>query len=441
MIKAYPVFKSSRLFSLATENGFCYLYLAIFTYIIPKFNPLPTSLLTIGTFCGLLLFMGRSLVFLNIFRGNAKRILFGYIALVLIQIPLNFISDERDINFLFVCGFFLIILITGRAIAHRDKRVLEKLVLAYGVILLASMFWFLMTYFSNTIYDIHIKLFQISDPYILYIRQRSGLTPNLHFFGYHLAVLSMFLITSCFASNGKRRVIFMMLTAFTGIAILFAGERSVIAAIACGVVALFFKAHYRMRKLPLALLFTAIFTLSVFCQNPIGWGAASNQRDLVDRFQSDALQSETTQRFQLQWEGLMTIFEYPEGLVLAGKKWAEVIYSRDHTLFFTWGRVIAVHNGYLGTGIQNGLPVFVLIVLVFYWLARLALTLLSVKGAGGISDWLCTALGSALLASLVQAMFHNASFVTLEGSSVIVVMLSMAAYSRLIINRPIGNSL
>lgn len=430
MTKIRPISGPRGLLSPTVENWFCYLYLAVYTYLIPRFNPLPTSLLTLATGCGLLLLIGRAPVYLNVYRGKPRRILAGFAAIILAPIPIAYLYSGNNPDVLFIGAVFLIALIAAKGAITRNPRGFENLLIAYGVILTLSMFWFLTMYFSDPLYNFHLFLYQETDPHILYTRQRSGLTQDLHTFGYHLVVLSMFLITGCIASQHKRRLLFVFLTICTGVVVILMGERSVIVAIGAGVFALALKSRYRIGKLSVGLVLAAIFASMILWHNPAEWKGGSVQLDVLSKITSDEMRSEVSDRFRLQWEGILVMVDYPLGLALVGKDWVDVMASRNYSLFDTWGRIIGVHNGYLGTAIAYGLPMFLLIIFVLCKLVSLALNLLSVRNADGQTDWSCAAMGSALIASLTQALFHNASFVTLESSSVIVVFLSMAAYSR-----------
>lgn len=427
---------SPGLFAPAAEDWFCYIYLAIYIYIIPRFDPLPTSLLTLGTGLGLLLFLGRAPRYLAFYRGKARTALIELAAVFLIPIPLTYLYLGRgQIKFMFVWAALLIALSAGRASSRRDPKASERLLIAYGVILLVSMFWFLSTYFSDQLYNLHLHLYQETDPYILFTGQRSGLVQDLHTFGYQLAVLSMFLITGCLASRGRRRLLFIALAVCAGLTVFLTGERSLIAAIGAGTCALGLKYGSRRRMFLVGLLVAMILASIIMRHNPAELVSRSSQLSLETKLKSARMQSEMFDRFRLQWEGALLIIDYPQGLVLAGKNWVDVISHRAPSLFRTWGRIIGVHNGYLGTVIMYGVPMLLVVVFVLYALVTIAFNLLSVRGVEGRIDWQHAALGSALIASLVQAMFHSASFLTLESSSVAVVFLSMAAYSRLLYDR------
>ncbi len=118
-------------------------------------------------------------------------------------------------------------------------------------------------------------------------------------------------------------------------------------------------------------------------------------------------------RFELQKETLDIILEHPWGLIAEGRKWDQEL--------FRWGGALSStglsgHNAYLMTIAYLGIPALSLIWLTFVSAIKSMRSAGMFSLTGDAGPW-PAAMAAALVATLFNALFHNASIFSAEGST------------------------
>ena len=152
---------------------------------------------------------------------------------------------------------------------------------------------------------------------------------------------------------------------------------------------------------------------------------------MYTRMTDKRLQKEGFSRLKLQKIGVEILLDNPEGLLLSGGKWEDISLSYSKDLFKTSGRVIGVHNGYLGRCVKYGWVMFFFVICNLFFLITIIKGLMSTSERNGTKKNTQIALGTTLSASLVQALMHNASFVTHDPATLSLIAIGMAEYSNL----------
>ena len=278
----------------------------------------------------------------------------------------------------------------------------------YAVMLLVSSLFLLMGY-GNLPASLAVRARLFGDSVYEFLVPPTGLALWIHLYGYQAAALGGIAAAWLFRAGptgGRRSVLDAVALAWTAGVLLLSWQRSAVlsAAVAFAVAAV--RNGPRRLVAPLALVsviavvgFLAMPELGVF------------ENTVIQKNKTDALKD---WRLQLQLETLSIIASHPWGLDVEGTAWGPEI--------FKWGgalsqRDVSGHNAYLMKVAYLGLPV---VLLIGYLLAT-TLSLIwrqlaqAAKDEGGFWP---SAMALALLATLLNAVLHNASVYTAEGSTI-----------------------
>ncbi|MDD3662591.1 MAG: hypothetical protein PHT84_01860 [Candidatus Pacebacteria bacterium] len=311
----------------------------------------------------------------------------------------------------------------------------RKLFNYYLVILLVSSTWFLATYSSFALASIHKRIYYdilLEQDLFSYYFARSGLHGNAHIFSYHLTALTMALIMINFFTSGKKLIISLILLTTSLLCVFLIGQRALTISIIAGMILVFLRRNALPAiniKMLLLFLFIVpiIIVMSDTFTKPISdvatWG-------LIQKITDETMQSELISRITLQWEVLKIIFEYPQGLTIAGIDYEYLIYNLNNSLFDAWGRVIAPHNGFLTPIVDYGWALMLLIIMVVYKIAKICKKLLFLKFEESRDlNYLNYIFCITLISLLLNALGHNATFTNYEPATLIFIFFTLRLYS------------
>jgi len=374
---------------------------------------------------------------MNTFNKESKQIIILLFAIFLYQEIINFSSSSGyNTKILFMCSTLITIAIIGQpSYISLDNYMPNKLFYYYLVILFLSSIWFLATYFSLDLAAIHKQIYYnelLNENLFSYYFQRSGLHGNAHIFSYHLTAISMALIILSLFTSGKRLILILILVATTLLCVFLIGQRALTISVIVGMIIVFFRrkeipAINMKRLLILLCIVPFIIVISDKLIKPISdvatWG-------LIEKINDKSMQAEAWDRILLQGETLKIILEYPQGLILAGADYENTMYDANSSLFATWNRVIAPHNGFLTPIINYGWFMMLLIIIIVYKIVKICqkLLLLNFKEARDV-NYLNYFFAIILIALLLNAFGHNATFTNYEPATLIFIFFTLRLYS------------
>ena len=427
-------------------DWFGFTFLGAYVYVIPALPLLPTSPIALLTVMSLGMFGISMPFFFSSFRGKARMVFLALMVMFLYKMFIDlgmssgsFLGPKTRAILISPLSFVALSLIIGRMCQTQTG--LERLVKVYLVILTLSVIWFLLTSFIQELYYVHAVIYQYTMADVIR-GLRSGLVANLHTFGYHLVPLTVLLISLTILSKGFKQLAVIALTGMTLLAVLMAGERSVLLGVAVGTGIVMTRPQFRNRVNFLFILLAWVLGLVAIEMNlmqmlglaPEEILKAGTHADLLSKLDSGEYGDEGSSRLMLQWEGLQVIAAHPIGLKIAEKSWYDIMLVKNPEIFLAWGplgTVIAVHNGYLAEALVYGWPTFFLTIFTLYHLGTIGLQLVFSNREDKRTENLDIGLGAAMLGSFFQALFHNGSYVGGDKATLIVILLCLAAYSRM----------
>jgi hypothetical protein len=264
---------------------------------------------------------------------------------------------------------------------------------------------------------------------------RSGLTPFRHLLGYQLSAFLPLLLVPVLGPRARRRKLLLAAAALTvGLAALVASlQRSALVAtmISAGMIAWYSRRLGRMVTLGLVAgaLCVAVASEAIRRSDTVAVLAEST---LFDKLQSQDSKYDSALRGQLQVRALELLWQHPLGLVAADLDWNEVgfryVYDRMWAVSSEYEKEFAVHNGYLSEALNLGIGFFLVTVLavgIVFLTAYRVLRRSSMAPPGEQS--LAVGIAATVFGLYsFQAMTHNASIVSLEPVSLVILSLLIA---------------
>lgn len=264
---------------------------------------------------------------------------------------------------------------------------------------------------------------------------RSGLTPFRHQLGYQLSGFLPLVLLPLLRARVRRRELLLIVAGLAvGLAALVASlQRSALIAMIISATAI---AWYSRRLGRMATVAVAAGTICVAVA-----GEAIRRSDTVallaeatlfDKLQSQDSRYDSALRGELQARALELIWQHPLGLVVADLDWNDVgfqyVYDRMRAVSSEYEQGFAVHNGYLGDALNYGIGYLVVTLLAVGCVFGTAYQVLrrgrdDGRGDQGIALGVA---GTVFGLYSIQAMTHNASIVTLEPVSLVVLSLLIA---------------
>lgn len=244
--------------------------------------------------------------------------------------------------------------------------------------------------------------------------QQGGLSIFLHNFGYQVAAAVVIFVALAVYSKSNLRFALYGGAAVSALAMILAGERSVLVAVTLTLFAMLLA----LRQFGYALgLFLAGLGFFILLTADIGLFNSTRSYNLLSRLQD---KGDSSQRFDLQFWALSKIPQYPLGIKGAGDDYDRAL-ARDHRSD-RW----APHNGYITRTLFYGWPVAMIIVLIVLLVARAARrTINDPAGAGTPVEapmlWTTTSV-------LLNALFHNPSFATFDQITIVLMLTYLVAW-------------
>jgi hypothetical protein len=286
-----------------------------------------------------------------------------------------------------------------------------------------------------TLYEGHVMELEAQGLNVL--SQFSGLSSARYIFGYQLAGGVMLLLSLFILDYHKGWKYFWAFALLTGvIAMIIAGERSVVPAILGGIVILsryMFVGKLKIRRLlpSLYIILTLLITLTSLFIILTDFEINSERIFVLDasgqspKFLHDRLKSGTDVglRLGMQIASIKIILDKPLGLFSEGlteEAWARLAYNKGYDVVSdSDNRTPAlVHNGYLRLIMYFGWILGLAILYVLVFIANNFKYLIVKKSSEDNPESLDrnfgVAMASTLFALLVQAMFHNSSLFIFE---------------------------
>ncbi len=245
-------------------------------------------------------------------------------------------------------------------------------------------------------------------PQVLTSPNPTGLAVLIHLFGYQAAALGGVCVAMAYQSGRRgwlgvwRQLLWLALCAAV---VMLGWQRSALLGSALALATIVARRGARpvLAALALSLLLAGILAMT-------GGGSAWGERTLIAKEQADVHE---TYRFELQAETLKIVARNPWGLDLIGQQWGPEIYEWGGAL--SQGNVSG-HNAYLMKVAYLGLPVLLLIGYTLWKTGRAIWRNGLAPGSSETLSW-PNVLSLALIATLANALLHNASLYTAEGAT------------------------
>lgn len=237
----------------------------------------------------------------------------------------------------------------------------------------------------------------------------SGLSLFVHTYGYQAAALGGICVAFIHCARTARpgdgsRLTLVLL--YTAAVLLFSMQRSaVLSTVAAACIAgLVLGVRPYLRVVAIVAVLGLVLSAYPGSQRAI-------ERSVIGKDRSDTVKGA---RLELQTETLTIIKDHPWGLILEGRDW-------DHSLF-RWGgalsqKGLSAHNAYLMIIAYLGVPAVFLLGAILIPTLRIAVCLLRTPPNGPSGMW-PSAMALVLVATLCNALLHNSSIFTAEGSTI-----------------------
>lgn len=406
-------------------------YVYIFLYItnIQPFEIFSISVIITATLFTLIVMNDEIIPALRFFRGNAKIIiiLLGMISLFM-TITSYIESGSLRSGALFFLSFICILVIIGRTLLNSRVIKYQQIIIVYFMVLAISMIWFILAYYFDSFYDIQLVLYQFSDEEIMR-GWRTGLSEKAHVFGYQMTTLTIGLLVATVLSKGKRRLLYLVLLGCACVTIFLLGERSVFFAIASGVSILALRRRFVGKVVKIYILVTIIFT-GVYLEGSLLKRYETNlQSNIYSRvFKNEDSKDSVSARLNLQLIGVRMFLNNLGGI--SQGSFGDLAIESNRRAFDYWdGYYIGVHNGYLAYILRYGIYLLIMVVPVLWILFKICYKFIKYRHPNVNIDKLRIITSASLFGVMMQAMFHHASFVTHDPTTIIIILLVIGEYS------------
>lgn len=310
----------------------------------------------------------------------------------------------------------------------RTQTGLDRIVVLYIAVLMASMVVFLLGVYSATFMRHVARFFPVGDPDV--DATARGLSRGLHIVGYQVSALVLYLVVCLPFSRGVvRRATYGVGAVLCMLALFVQGTRSGMAGLAVALlVVCLVNARFRRLAIPVCVLVVGLGVLanaaSLQCR-AVAIDAAWLQRRgvLGERIRGEL---DVGTRLDVMRVGLRSVVRYPLGLPISRAEWGELLREGSDS-FGGEESTIGVHNAFLAFALANGaIPGLAAISLAAYG-AVVALRCLRWASTNSRAPLNASILPACYFADLVNSFFHHAWFLN-EPVSAAVFFLLMAQY-------------
>ncbi|MCX7804242.1 MAG: hypothetical protein N3A38_03530 [Planctomycetota bacterium] len=246
--------------------------------------------------------------------------------------------------------------------------------------------------------------------------RQGGLSRFIFWLGYQYAAAIPLIAGPVFLGIEKP---FRSLAAFGGaaIAILLCGERGTVVAGGVGLLFLLAMARNKARAAAALLALSPLLVASYCLYEPLA--PRREGADLVSRF---ATIEDYHDRLAIQILALEMIVRHPLGMMYAGRDFMEEAFSRGLPPH-------SPHNGFLTAAVCYGWPVLVFEIAILVRLAVMCFETVRCRDSSASAAWEKTCC-AAMVSNFLFALFHNASFLSGEPVSVLLMFLYSAWYEK-----------
>jgi hypothetical protein len=244
--------------------------------------------------------------------------------------------------------------------------------------------------------------------------EQGGLSFFLHNFGYQLASAAAYFVALASAGKGTGTVRWTAAVVLSAVSILLAGQRSAVVGAVCALL-LVMTIVRRAR----ALVVLAVVAIVAWTTSELGGFNDVRSYNTLGRLET---YSDTESRLTLQAWALTAALEYPLGIVGAGVNYAEIAPVHDMR------GPVAPHNGYVTRLLWFGWPIALFVGAIFRALWLMARRTITAGASRASSVWEVASL-AALASVMINALFHNASFVTFHSDTLTMMFLYAGAWS------------
>ena len=409
-----------------------YWYALLLLYDIPKIQPLPFSprFIFIGLM-GLLLIKQGSLFFHALKIFPKPLLLFFVLIFATSLFPFSLRGVLMLLEVLIAFAFITVTMQANPEKAIRFTRFLAILVLFSNIWLIGSLLLKepFMT-IRQFLYGGHLGHF--NEAYLT-IQQPTGLTFNHFTMGYQVVVGTVLVFSLYLADKNRWKVFWIVMLVPMLMGVFYVAERSTIPAILLPVMFIFFM-QKRWKLVGLLGMIGGFFLL------------AMNYLPLYHETGVPTLQSRIEQtdgiKERLSWQvvAIKIIAEKPFGNLTGELDWENESLEKGADFSYYEGHIFAVHNAFLGEMLSFGwLGVILVVGTLLVISKRIFVPLLSGRYKIFYYKSYADAASLALMASMIQALFHNSSLFSLDPSSWIIFCIAMG-WQRILCNeKPFKN--
>ena len=405
-------------FALLSYCLFCFVYFAsipkfLFLPVAPKY---PLLILTIG----LIMLSKKTARYPNLYSLTGPIVLF-FIATMLYAFLLSkYVSIVAPLEVIVLMA--VTIMIVGG-----DERRCIMLTRLFAMFTVFSALWFLG---SLLFYDpfMLIRKFVYASFVHKYVNSMvlmerpTGLTFSHHIMGYQMA--AGVVLVGCLSVAEKSRAwrrLWMLIIPVMIVAFFFTDQRSTALAIVfafAGYALLILRRKMRLvtQRLILGVILSVIVLYGI---NMTSFGNKTFKKLSTRPTQKSELPS----RLGWQIAAAEIVLETPLGMKAEGKSWGAESLRKGADYSAYGGKVQAVHNGYLLIMLKYGWIGAFFVMVILWFLARNILWITRNVSTSSVSGGYAIAVTFALIALLLQPLFHHGSLFTNETTSCLVLSL------------------
>lgn len=364
-----------------------FVLLFLFIYVT-TFNIFLTEIVKIPMPC---LFLAPLLFF---YKYDDVSFHYGYqLILFFISVMLYNLIGERDIaSFVaFLIKLSCLIIFFNYIIGHSLQRLIISIFIFYAILFISGFVMLIDHQYNIANIRSTLALGEV-------IQGPSGIATTVFTFGYQMAALTPFLLTSTIMFK-KNWLLSLALIALAFCFIFFGMQRSVLIAFAIAGF-LFIWTYYKAKSI---LIFCAVFAFFFIGQGYVAqFTADKHQQNILNKNERQA--GGNDMRGSLISENLKIIADYPYGLLFYNKSWNDVV---QHNFVYKNGPVLMTsHNAYLMFITYLGpLLGIILLVLLYYKLCQIIWN--SFKQIKLKENAMLICLSCSFIAISVNSFFHN----------------------------------
>ncbi len=248
------------------------------------------------------------------------------------------------------------------------------------------------------------------------VTKQGGLSRFIFWLGYQYAAAIPLIAGPIFLGIEKplRNLIAFVVAA---VAILLCGERGTVVAGGVGLLFLLAMARNKARAAVALLALSPFLVVSYWIYEPFAFRREGT--DLVSRFTTI---EDYRDRLGIQLLALEMIARYPMGMMYAGRDFMEEAFARGLPPH-------SPHNGFLTAAVHYGWPVLAFELAILVRIAAMCFDTARCRDSTESAAWEKTCC-AAMVSNFLFALFHNASFLSGEPMSILLMFLYSAWYER-----------